>query len=116
MSESAGDLPVDELPGGLKNNLKWALANIYRWARPLESAEIQEKLSEWRKKVGVSAAETLDAAVPNRCCVMRIPGVGKRCSTEPSNASDCRILARQFHEDAIGKFYPSPCIGCTSLR
>ncbi|MEH2482279.1 hypothetical protein V1282_005636 [Nitrobacteraceae bacterium AZCC 2146] len=115
MSDAQGPLPADDLPGGFKNRLKWAYASVYRWIAPLNPAEVRQKFDAWRKAADITTDATVLKAHPSRCCVMNIPGIGRRCSTQPSDASECRILARQFHPDATGHFYPNPCADCESL-
>jgi hypothetical protein len=109
------------LPGGLTNRFKWAYWRIYRWARPLNDTEIQANIQSWRKDFGIPEQGPEPPLSPlsiqaNRCCVMTIPGVGTRCSTEPSNDTECRALARKFNPDAIGHFYPTPCQDCQLIN
>lgn len=109
-------------PSGLMARMRWAYWTIYRWFRPLTEKEISDRLKSWREEY--SAPDPMIGLEPyssgvgaERCCVMRIPGLGVRCSTEPSNDRECRALAWKYHEDAVAHFYGDrPCVNCQPLR
>jgi len=94
--------------------LKWLYRSAYRWWTPLKDSEINESVQKWRERNQISAINP-EAAGTSRCCVMHIPGVGTRCSSEPANAAKCRDLARSIDEGATANFYPNPCVNCQKI-
>jgi hypothetical protein len=123
MSKVGLDPDMPERPSSimarLKTSLNEAYWSTYRFIYPLKQDEIHANIESWRQDFGIRELSenniVLMNARANRCCVMKIPGVGVRCSTEPSNDVECRALARKFNSDATGRFYQTPCQNCQQL-